>query len=178
MKQIQIAYEGPSELIVLLDETLMHRVFINLIDNAIKYSPREGSIFVRAHLEPLQEPTASGADQLLYIDVIDEGSGFREVDLPHIFDRFYRADTSRARLEEGVGTKTPEVEKTRGVLGNNGTGLGLAIAQQIIEAHGGNIQARNHPELGGGWLTITIAAKPLSLKEVASSPVVGRSPTP
>jgi len=52
--------------------------------------------------------------------------------------------------------------------GNNGTGLGLAIAQQITEAHGGTLQAHNHPETGGGWLRIALKTKPLSLQEASS----------
>jgi two-component system phosphate regulon sensor histidine kinase PhoR len=150
IKQIQIAYEGPSDLIVPVDETLMHRVFINLIDNAIKFSPREGTIYVQAGFSN----PPSGPRQL-EIDVIDEGTGFRESDLPYIFNRFYRADPSRSRLPE------PSEQ-------NGGTGLGLAIAQQIVQAHGGRIQARNHPELGGGWLTVTLATQPLSREEATT----------
>lgn len=170
IKQVQIAYEGPSNLIVQLDEALMHRVFINLIDNAIKYSPHEGTIFVRAALQQENRPSSSGPStaQIVHIDVIDEGSGFRDADLPHIFNRFYRSDTSRARYFEGLtgyeGRPANEFLQSR----NNGTGLGLAIAQQITEAHGGNIQARNHPETGGGWLSISLKTKPLAMRNAAS----------
>lgn len=168
IKQIQIAYEGPTELIVRLDETLMHRVFINLIDNAIKYSPREGTIYVRAALALTAPGNKSEPEvQTLNVDVIDEGSGFRDSDLPHIFNRFYRADPSRARLSEVYAdtTSTPDPQTTG--VSNSGTGLGLAIAQQIVEAHNGEIQARNHPETGGGWLSISIPTEPLSLREAA-----------
>lgn len=171
IKQVQIAYEGPTELIVQLDEALMHRVFINLIDNAIKYSPREGTIYIRAAFEPDASPAHHPAthSQQLHIDVIDEGNGFRESDLPYIFNRFYRADTSRSRLaDKGVaGPSEPPADFTSS--GNNGTGLGLAIAQQITEAHGGTLQARNHPKTRGGWLRISLKTKPLSLQE-ASTP--------
>lgn len=167
VKQIEIAYEGSSEIIVLMDEALMHRVFINLIDNAIKYSPRESTIYVRATFGSAEDTQTIGqSSQMLQVDVIDEGAGFKDTDLPQIFNRFYRADPSRARsLDETVNSL--ESEQQTGQLRSNSTGLGLAIAQQIVEAHGGSIQARNHPETGGGWLTIALPAKPLSLKEAA-----------
>jgi two-component system phosphate regulon sensor histidine kinase PhoR len=168
VKHIQIAYQGPTDLIVLLDETLMYRVFINLMDNAIKYSPRESTVYVNARLESetASEPTAQPILRLV-VDIIDEGSGFQESDLPYIFNRFYRADPSRTRLFDGTHTLTGQSEQLADRGRSNGTGLGLAITQQIVEAHGGRIEARNHPETGGGWLTIAIATKPLSLEEAA-----------
>ncbi|MGD1941258.1 MAG: sensor histidine kinase [Leptolyngbyaceae cyanobacterium] len=169
IKQVQIAYEGPTDLIVPIDEGLMYRVFINLIDNAIKYSPREGTICVRAGI---QSSPGSGADTLvsshLQIDVIDEGAGFSDNDLPHIFNRFYRADASRTRVS-GSLPATPQPQTSSEGLRNSGTGLGLAIAQQIVAAHGGDIKACNHPETGGGWLTISLATQPLSLEEAAAT---------
>lgn len=171
IKQIQIAYEGPTDLIVLLDETLMHRVFINLIDNAIKYSPREGTIHVRTEFEKFADKESSSADLensfTLYVNVIDEGNGFRESDLPYIFNRFYRADTSRSRVQDSSFQQSLKPRRSPDEARNSGTGLGLAIAQQIVEAHGGCIQARNHPETGGGWLTISLATKSLSFEEAA-----------
>lgn len=76
------------------------------------------------------------------IDIIDAGHGFSEIDLPYIFERFYRGDSSRQRQ--------PSPDQP------GGSGLGLAIVQQIIFAHGGAIAARNHPETGGAWLQITL----------------------
>jgi two-component system phosphate regulon sensor histidine kinase PhoR len=76
------------------------------------------------------------------IDIIDAGHGFSETDLPYIFERFYRGDSSRQRQ--------PSPDQP------GGSGLGLAIVQQIIFAHGGSIAARNHPETGGAWLQITL----------------------
>ncbi len=76
------------------------------------------------------------------INIIDSGQGFDEADIPYIFERFYRGDSSRKR------------HGTADELG--GSGLGLAIVQQIILAHGGAIAARNHPLTGGAWLQITL----------------------
>ena len=173
IKQIQIAYEGPADLIVPLDETLMHRVFINLIDNAIKYSPHEGTIKVQAGFCP-SEPNNTQDEpmvQSLFMDVIDEGSGFHVNDLPYIFNRFYRADPSRSRpfLEAELVVPSSSSQSSKAPH-NSGTGLGLAIVQQIVEAHGGSVQARNHPDTGGGWLTISIPAQPVSLEEISRSP--------
>ena len=170
-KHVQIAYEGPSELIVQLDEPLIHRVFINLIDNAIKFSPREGTIYVRATVE--SEPSTMVHDSAatltqLRVDVIDEGGGFKESDLPYIFNRFYRADTSRARssTEQYIPLSTQPHDFASS--GNTGTGLGLAISQQIAEAHGGKLLAQNHPETGGGWLSIVMTTQPLSLQKTSA----------
>lgn len=178
VKQIQIAYDGPSDLIVNLDETLMHRVFINLIDNAIKYSPRESTILIKAALAPPHNTASQTSDpeptpQTLMVEVIDEGTGFRENDLPYIFNRFYRADLSRSRAPDDLSLSTAangamadaESSSSR----SSGTGLGLAIAQQIVEAHGGEITAKNHPETGGGWLTLTMATNPVSSSETAAA---------
>ncbi|PSN13116.1 PAS domain-containing sensor histidine kinase, partial [filamentous cyanobacterium CCP5] len=74
--------------------------------------------------------------------------GFNPKDLPHIFDRFYRADPARQR----TGQTTQGANKAGEVGG--GTGLGLSIVQQILQVHQGTIKAENHPDLGGGWLQI------------------------
>jgi len=74
------------------------------------------------------------------IETIDAGDGFPEDSLPHIFERFYRVDASR----------------TRSGLERGGSGLGLAIAHQIVQLHKGAIAAKNHPETGGAWITITL----------------------
>lgn len=97
---------------VLLDRDKIRRVVINIIDNSRKYMDKEqGKIDIF-----LRETSAN-----VIIELKDNGSGISQKDLPYIFDRFYRADSSR-------GT-------------SKGSGLGLAIAKQIIEGHGGRIWA-------------------------------------
>jgi two-component system sensor histidine kinase MprB len=93
----------------------IQRAVSNLIDNALKWSPGDGTVEVE-----LQDGELS---------VRDHGPGFAEADLPHVFDRFYRADSARALP---------------------GSGLGLAIVRQAVEAHGGTATAQNAP--GGGAL--------------------------
>ncbi len=89
------------------------RVFRNLIENAIRFTPAGGAIHVRAGMEHAS----------VVVAVSDTGSGIPAEDLPHVFDRFYRGEKSRSR--EGYVS--------------GGAGLGLAIAKGIIEAHGGRI---------------------------------------
>ena len=89
----------------------MRRAFTNLIDNAIKYTSR-GRVDV--WVEPNADPAGAR------VVIADTGPGIAEEHLPRVFERFYRADESRAR-EQG------------------GSGLGLAIAQSIVGAHGGAV---------------------------------------
>jgi signal transduction histidine kinase len=112
----EIAPDLPT---VELDPDRMQQTIGILISNALRYTPPQGSITVAA-----QTDRAS-----VTIEVADTGSGIAPEDLPHVFDRFYRADKSRAR-ESG------------------GSGLGLAIAKSIVEAHGGSIVAAS--QLGRG----------------------------
>ena len=94
-------------------------LFINLLENATKYTPADGSIAVGIERH--------GREAL--VAVRDTGIGIPAEHLPHIFERFYRVDQARAR-EAG------------------GTGLGLAIARWIVEAHRGSIRAESVPGRG------------------------------
>ena len=104
---------------VLMDAARIQRVLDNLIQNAIRHTPPQGTIILEAQEE----------DDTVRVDVVDSGEGVPPSDLPHIFESFYRGEKSRAR-------------------GQGGAGLGLAIARGIIEAHGGKIWAQNVPGRG------------------------------
>lgn len=104
---------------VMMDVARIQRVLTNLVQNAIRHTPPDGTIL----LEAQEEQTT------VRVDVIDSGEGVAPEDLPHIFERFYRGEKSRVR-------------------GQGGTGLGLAIAQGLVEAHGGRIWAQSAPGQG------------------------------
>ena len=122
----------------------MYQVFLNLLDNAIKYSPNGGTIKLKT------ENTIIDEERWLSINIIDAGRGFAETELPNVFDRFFRGDQSRTRScsEDGIGVDLME-----------GNGLGLAIVQQIVMAHGGSIKALNDTHTGGARLQIILPAR-------------------
>jgi len=137
-KQVKLQHIDDTELIWQLDESRFYRLLLNLLDNSIKHSPALQSITIKT----------SVVNSNLIIETIDAGSGFPEESLPHIFDRFYQIDPSR----------------TRSGLDRGGTGLGLAIARQIVTLHKGAIVARNHPETGGAWITISLPDPTLTME--------------
>jgi len=98
-----------------IDADRITQVLNNLIGNALRYTPRDGKIIVRV----VKSPGSAGTIQ---ISVTDTGLGIDPEALPFVFDRFYRADQSRAR-------------------NSGGSGLGLAIVKQLVEAHGGKVEA-------------------------------------
>lgn len=158
-KQLRLDYLGPEHLRLQIDEARIYRVLINLLDNAIKFSPPWQHIQVRIGL---QEPEQPEVPAMICLEVIDAGPGFPESALPCVFERFYRADPSRSRLEVGQGaiaeTATSEgleiSETDQASLRRTSTGLGLAIVRQIVEAHHGTVAAANHLETGGAWLKV------------------------
>jgi two-component system phosphate regulon sensor histidine kinase PhoR len=147
-KKLRFQYEGPAQLGVEVNPSLMHRVFVNLFDNAIKYSPAGQMIQAKLSLTTGDLAGFSADVRHLLIEVIDAGPGFAAKDLPYIFDRFYRADPARSREQPQAGA-----------LASSSTGLGLSIVQKIVASHQGLTQAQNHPETHGGWLRIWLPGK-------------------
>ncbi|OIP74927.1 MAG: PAS domain-containing sensor histidine kinase [Oscillatoriales cyanobacterium CG2_30_44_21] len=129
-RKVSLQYMGDEQLTALVDESRIYRLLLNLLDNSIKHSPSLQSITIVVNV----------VDAQILIETIDAGEGFPEEALPRIFERFYRVDFSRARSG----------------LDRGGSGLGLAIAAQIVALHKGQIIAKNHPETGGAWITITL----------------------
>jgi two-component system phosphate regulon sensor histidine kinase PhoR len=124
-KKISLSYSLPSGLpLILGDYDRLQQLFINLVDNAVKYTPSGGSVILTA----TEAHLGAQADAAIEIRVTDTGAGIAEKDLPRLTERFYRVDKARSR-ELG------------------GTGLGLAIVKHIVLAHGGELKiesAVNH----------------------------------
>lgn len=118
-KNITITTEIPVNSLVMADAEGIRTVFNNLIDNAIKYTPENGTIKICAKL----------VNDKLRVEIIDTGIGIDSKYHDRIFQRFYRVDKARSRA---VG----------------GTGLGLAIVKHIIEGHGGTIHLKSKPGEG------------------------------
>lgn len=112
---------------VLVDARQMYRVLSNVIQNALRYTPRHEAILIHAARALRQD----GQMEAL-VRVIDGGAGIAPEDLPHIFDRSYRGEPSRARGERCDGDEDEP-----------GAGLGLAIVQGIVNANGGRVWAES-----------------------------------
>ena len=109
-----------------MDTQRIGRVLNNLISNALRYTPAGGTVNVQV----------TRGEMGVAVEICDTGEGFKEDDLPYIFERFYRGEKSRNRATGGAG-------------------LGLAISRGIVEAHGGRITVRNNPN-GGTCFTFNI----------------------
>jgi two-component system, OmpR family, sensor histidine kinase MprB len=107
------------------ESSALERAVTNLLDNAAKWSPPEGVVTVRI------------ADGVLTVD--DQGQGISDADLPHVFDRFYRAEESRSMP---------------------GSGLGLSIVRQVVERHSGSVTAGRCPS-GGSRFTVRLPGSPV-----------------
>lgn len=138
----QLLLDCPPEMPrVLADPERVEQIMVNLIGNALRYTLK-GSVVVKVYLE----------QDKVWIAVIDTGQGIAAEDLPHVFERFWRADRSRDRH-------------------SGGTGIGLAICSRLVELHGGTIQVQS--ELGKGstfrFSLPIVREKLITLKKSAAS---------
>ena len=112
-KGIVLSYQGPEQLIIQGDDARLHRVLINLLDNSIKYTLPERPILLQLSLvQDDRQMSLSQSATIVQIDLIDGGTGFPEDDLPMVFERFYRADFSRARLSSELSISMVSQETT------------------------------------------------------------------
>jgi len=119
VKHIDLVCETSSCVEIEGDRTRLKQLIVNLLDNAIKYTPEQGRVSMAVRAE----------NSTALLEVSDTGPGVSDTALPHLFERFYRADEVRSRE---VG----------------GAGLGLSIVQSICTAHGGSVSAANTPPAG------------------------------
>jgi signal transduction histidine kinase len=131
-RQLETRIEIEPDVTVEGDADLLRRLLVNLISNALKFSPAGGHVTVRAR--------AQGEEWLASVD--DDGPGIAPEDLPHVFERFFRGSRS---AEERV----------------EGTGLGLAIARGIAELHGGRIWAES-PGAGGSRFCFALPSRQMA----------------
>lgn len=118
-RKVELKIEAAAETVTGDRDSLVELIAI-LLDNAVKYSPVGATVTLRARV----------GGQSVQLAVVDTGVGIKAADIPHVFDRFYRADRSRTR--EHVG----------------GYGLGLSIAKRIVDIHNGAISVTSKPDHG------------------------------
>ena len=118
-KGVSLSFECEPTLSLVADHDRMIQIFGNLVSNAMKYTPRGGSIAI----------TACRDMRNVLFSVKDTGCGIPEQDVPYIFERFYRADKSRTRSTGGAG-------------------IGLAITKALVSAHGGQIKVKSKVDEG------------------------------
>ncbi len=123
-QNVALHFDAPERIVLTADQSLMTQMLLNLTENAVKYGRPGGDVYCRA----------ARADGAVQITVEDNGIGISAENLPHIFERFFRADTARDRT---------------------GTGLGLSIVQWIVQLHGGTIRAESRQGVGTR-LTVTL----------------------
>lgn len=130
-RTISVVATGDEPPIVQGDPDRLHQVLLNLVANGLVHGGPDAQVTLKVGPAPVRENFPNGA---IEIQVSDDGAGMSEKDAAHVFERFYRADSSRSRAK-------------------GGSGLGLAIAKSLVEAHGGEISVQS--ELGAGT-TFTI----------------------
>ncbi|MDB5075011.1 MAG: cztS [Chloroflexi bacterium] len=147
-KSISLTYSFDAPVHILGDVTRLKQLFINLLDNAIAYTPEGGSVYVTLTSDP----------DSVTITVSDTGIGIESRHLPHIFERFYRADEARSR-------------------GHEGTGLGLAIARTAVQAHNGTIDVSSAPGEGTTFTVVLPLGYPIAAEQ-PGTPRLGRLALP
>ena len=124
-KGVTLSLESAPGVAVRGDKEWLERALLNLLDNAIKYTPQGGRVIIRTASEPAG----------IKVEIEDSGEGIPSGALPRIFERFYRANPARDKAVEGVG-------------------LGLSLVKWIVEAHGGTIKAVSRPGDGSCFTII------------------------
>jgi signal transduction histidine kinase len=125
-KTVSVMTEKIPRISVFADKNGLRRIFINVIDNAVKYTPEGGHVAISF---------AGDGQRMVRVIVRDDGQGISKENLPHVFERFYKADNARQSA---------------------GGGLGLAIVKELVESYGGSVAMKS--DLGSGT-TVTLRLK-------------------
>lgn len=136
-KGFTVHTERPPTLIAELDPVALRRIVDKLLANSLRHTPAGGTITLYAALETSKPASGAGQTELV-VRIVDTGPGFPPEFLPHVFDRFARADQGRSRSAAAAGS-----------------GLGLAIVETLVHAHGGRVTARNGPA-GGAQVEVRL----------------------
>ncbi|WP_035216917.1 sensor histidine kinase [Desulfobulbus elongatus] len=134
-KDVILEVECDEEVVAPMNQPLLEQAVINLLKNAIAYSPHGSVVTLRC-----QESATMEGERKVHLSVIDNGPGIAREHLPRLFERFYRCDKARSR-DQG------------------GTGLGLAIVKHIAHVHQGTVEVESTPGKGSTF-TITLPAAP------------------
>ncbi len=130
LKDIELVETITADMNIKGDPDYLIRVFLNLVDNAIKYSPSGGRVLLHAEMK----------DGHIYVSINDTGPGISAEHIPSLFDRFYRVESDRSRTQGGIG-------------------LGLSIAYELTRAHGGNIEVQSETGKGATF-TVKLPINP------------------
>jgi signal transduction histidine kinase len=122
-KGVTLTADAPADVVVTADRTRLEQVAANLLDNAVKYTPQGGRVDVQVGRQ----------DGAAVLRVRDSGAGIPPDELPHVFDRLFRGDTSRAE---------------------RGLGLGLSLVKAVVEAHGGTVSVASEPGRGSAFTVL------------------------
>lgn len=148
---VQLRVHGPSAGVVLFgDAERLTTVFGNLVDNAIKYSPHGSAITLWLDID----------DAHAFVEVRDQGPGFDPAAIPHLFQRFYRAEGPPRQGREGLG-------------------IGLALARELVELHGGRIAADSTPGAGAAFrVALPLGSAHVALDDLLLDPAPTAVPPP
>jgi len=136
-KEVALKVELPDGLPpVLADEDRLNQVLLNLVGNALQYTPGGGTVTISAEASNSAQHTVGLRSQLV-ISIRDTGIGIAPEHLPHLFTRFYRVDKSRSRA-------------------GGGSGIGLTITRHLVEAHGGHIWAESEGDGQGSTFSFSL----------------------
>ena len=151
-KLVELRFDGPSHCAVFFDVNKVEKVILNLLSNALRYSPDKGVVGVHLGLE------SDGEDGLVRIEVRDDDPGMDEAVRSRVFDRFFQANTELSREHEGMG-------------------IGLALAREMVEMHGGKIGVESEPGKGSCfWFTLPLGCAHFDPDDIDTGSV--REPRP